>query len=291
MAMSDRAFRALAQAEPQVIVATLCVLAPGVVDQRMRVTTANLTSTRHDALAPPMEADLGLFLGDDALLHMECQGYGDRGFASRVLRYHLWYVLRHFERRVRTVALWLYEAPSAQRESVIHHHDVTVNVTQVVLPRVPAEVLVDNPMTACFAAGAHRGSWSEKELCTRVAKQLAAGPTNWYRAHMAVVAAASQGRYDSMINAMEEQGIEPVIIEDIILIGRDQGIKIGKDEGIKIGALDASREGLIEVLSARGMKLTPAQRKRIDACADLATLKRWFTQALKAKTARAALDG
>ena len=44
----------------------------------------------------------------------------------------------------------------------------------VVLPRAPAEALVDDPRTACFAAGANRGPWSDRELCRRVAKALRA---------------------------------------------------------------------------------------------------------------------
>jgi hypothetical protein len=91
------------------------------------------------------------------------------------LRYHLWFVQRYPKRRVRTVALWFIDPPLAQAQGVIVHGDLTLRVTPVVLPRVPAEVLLDDPRTACFAAGADRGPWSDEELCRRVAKALRAG--------------------------------------------------------------------------------------------------------------------
>lgn len=249
----------------------------------------DMGATRQDALAPPEDADSAMFLGEDELLHTEGQGYRDGGFLERVLRYHLWFVLRYPKRRVRTVALWLVDPPPSQAHDAVTHGDLTLRVTPVVLPRAPAEALVDDPRTACFAAGANRGPWSDAELCRRVAKALRAGNASWYRRHMAVIAAAMQGRYDPMVNAMEEQGIEPVIIEDLVKFGEDRGEARGLTRGEAIGRSAGLRVGLRAVLASRGLTPTAAQEARIDECADDATLARWVAQAASAKTVRAAL--
>ncbi len=157
MAMSDRAFRALAHAEPEVLLATLRVLAPSVVGAVSPTRPEDMGATRQDALPPPEDADSAMFLGEEEILHTEGQGYRDSGFLDRLLRYHLWFVLRYPKRRVRTVAQWLIDPPPAQAKGVIVHGDLTLRVTPVVLPRVPAEVLADDPRTACFAPTAARG--------------------------------------------------------------------------------------------------------------------------------------
>lgn len=53
--------------------------------------------------------------------------------------------------------------------------------------------------------------------------------------HMAVVAAAIRGRYHLMIKAMEAAKVEPVVIEDLVEIGRDLGLEQGRAEGIEKG--------------------------------------------------------
>lgn len=52
---------------------------------------------------------------------------------------------------------------------------------------------------------------------------------------MAVVAAAIRGRYHLMIKAMEAAKVEPVVIEDLVEIGRDLGLEQGRAEGIEKG--------------------------------------------------------
>jgi hypothetical protein len=289
MAMSDRAFRALAHAEPEVLLATLRVLVPRVVGEVPPTRPEDMGATRQDALPPPEDADSAMFLGEEEILHTEGQGYRDGGFLDRQLRYHLWFVQRYPKRRVRTVALWFIDPPLAQAQGVIVHGDLMLRVTPVVLPRVPAEVLVDDPRTACFAAGADRGPWSNEELCRRVAKALRVGQASWYQRHMAVIAAAMQGRYDPMVRAMEEQGIEPVIIEDLVKFGEDRGEARGEARGLSQGEALGLRAGLRAVFASRGLKLTAEQEARIDACADVPTLSRWLTKATTAKTVRAAL--
>ncbi len=114
---------------------------------------------------------------------------------------------------------------------------------------------------------------------------------------MAVIAAAMQGRYDLMVNAMELEGLEPVIIEDLVKLGEDRGEKRGEARGEArglargeaIGRCAGLRAGLRAVFTSRGLSPTAAQEKRIDECADDAVLTRWITQAATAKTVRAAL--
>lgn len=97
---------------------------------------------------------------------------------------------------------------------------------------------------------------------------------------MAVIAAAMQGRYDPMVNAMEEQGIE-----DLVKFGEDRG----EARGLSLGEARGLAQGLRAVFASRGLKLTAAQEARIDACADVAALARGLAQATTAKTVRAAL--
>ncbi len=110
---------------------------------------------------------------------------------------------------------------------------------------------------------------------------------------MAVIAAAMQGRYDPMVRAMEEQGIEPVIIEDLVKFGEDRGeargLAQGEARGLAQGEALGLRAGLRAVFASRGLRLTPEQEARLDACADVLTLSRWLAKATTAKTARAAL--
>ncbi len=93
----------------------------------------------------------------------------------------------------------------------------------MILPRVPASVLLAAPRTACLAAGADAGQLSDASLCDAVVASMAKGSASWYQRHMAVVAAAMRGRYDAMVRAMENARMEPVIIEDLIKIGEDRG--------------------------------------------------------------------
>ena len=55
------------------------------------------------------------------------------------------------------------------------------------------------------------------------------------------------------------------------------------------GRLSEVRSNLRRVLARRGLATTPEDEARIDACADLATLERWFDQALVAPSTAEAL--
>jgi hypothetical protein len=102
MAGSDRAFRALAHHEPDVVVATLRVLCPTLVAAGASVTPEDLEPTRLDAIAPAREADWVARVGGAGLLHVECRGYKEGDFIDRLLRYHLSLVLRAWSREVST---------------------------------------------------------------------------------------------------------------------------------------------------------------------------------------------
>jgi hypothetical protein len=270
--------------------ATLRASLPNVVGYRptdLRVEL--LLPTRLDALAPPQDADWLAALSDASLLHTECQGYRDPSFLERVFRYHLWLVLQDLKRRVHTVALWLMDPPAAQTAGEVEIQGVRIRVHSVVVPRVPAEALLDDPMSACFAAGAHRGSSSDEALCARVAKVLRESGASWNRRHMAVVAAATQGRYNAMLKAMEHEHMEPIIIEDLVHIGQDigrkEGYKVGHEEGHKEGhkegAVATLRDSIRKVLAVHGVLLSEVQRAQLDACDDPALISRWFDRALR----------
>ena len=273
MSFSDRAFHALAQREPTVVLAALRVLCPDVAAGAAPVRPDDLAPTRLDALAPPTDADWVARVGDRALIHLECQGYRDATFPDRVFRYHLVLALRHPERRVRTVALWLTAPPIAQRRGSITRGDIRVRVTQVVLAEADAEALLGDPATACLAAGADAREMKDDELCARVAAALVAVGASWYQRHMAVIAALSKGRYEAMKRAMASAGVEPVIIEDLVYFGEDRGI------------LKATAASVLRVAAVRGLALSEAQRTKVLACTEVATLEGWLDRAVTAASA------
>lgn len=281
MSFSDRAFHALAQREPSVVLAALRVLAPTLAAGAAPIRPEDLAPTRLDALAPPMDADWVARVGDEAIVHLECQGYRDATFLDRLFRYHLVLTLRHPERRVRTVALWLTTPPPTQRREAITRGDVRVSVTQVVLAEVDAEVLLRDPATACFAAGADAGSMRDEVLCARVASALAGLDASWYQRHMAVFAALSKGRYETMKRAMIAADLEPVILEDFVYFGEDRGIVKGKAEG----EVKGKAEAVLQVAAVRGVALSEAQRARVLACSDVPTLEAWLRSAVTAANA------
>jgi hypothetical protein len=61
------------------------------------------------------------------------------------------------------------------------------------------------------------------------------------------------------------------------------------EKGIEQGRLKEDRDGLRRVLALRKLALSPEQDARIDACADLETLRRWHDQAVFAASTADAL--
>lgn len=70
---------------------------------------------------------------------------------------------------------------------------------------------------------------------------------------------------------------------------REQLIEEGFEKGIKKGWLIQQRDALRQVLAGRRITMKPGDEARIESCSNLTTLKRWFDQALRAKTAIEAL--
>ncbi|MFT3773095.1 MAG: hypothetical protein QM820_47550 [Minicystis sp.] len=278
MPKSDRAFRALARAQPDVIVGLLRVVTPDLIPPGAAPVPDDVAPTQLDGLPPELDADWAARVAPDALLHTECQGYRDSGFSERVLWYHVGFALRHRgKRRVHTVALWLIPPPKEQPKNEVTVDDITVKVTTIVLRDVPASRLLADPATACFAAGADAEGRSPEALCRAVAAALAARRATWPERHMAVVAAATRGRYESMVTAMEQANLEPVVIEDLVHFGEDRGV------------LKEARSALHTVMALRGLSIDADMRARIDACSDLDTLHRWLKQAVLASNADEAL--
>jgi hypothetical protein len=215
------------------------------------------------------------------VLHVECPEYRDASFPERLFWYHLGLVIRHRPRPVRTIALWLITPPAGQRIETITIGETTVRTTAVILPAVPAEILLSEPRAACFAAGADAGPMGDAELCTRVARALRQSGASWAQRHMAVVAAAVRGRYESMVGAMSNENIEPVIIEDLVKFGEDRGLARGREEGREEGLVTGLAEALLAVIRARGFSLDASLRERIEHAQGELVL-RWLERAVTA---------
>ena len=290
MPRSDRAFRALARAQPDVVVGLLRAVVPNLLPPGAVLVPEDVAPTHLDALPPEIEADWASRVASDEFIHTECQGYRDNGFSERALWYHVGFAFRNRgKRRVRTVALWLTRPPKDQPKDVVTAGDISVKVTTIVLADVPAGLLLADPKTACVAAGAKAEGRSVEELCAEVAAALKARNASWAERHMAVVAAATRGRYESMVRAMEQANLEPVVIEDLVKFGEDRGIKKGKREGKSEGRLEERRSALRCVLALRKLAPSPEGEQRIEACTDLKTLRRWHDQTVFAETAAEAL--
>ncbi len=282
MPKSDRAFRALARAQPDTVAGLIAAVAPDLLPAGAVLTTEDVAPTNIDGLPPEMDADFATRVASDELLHVECQGYRDAGFEARTLWYHLGFALRNRgKRRVRTVALWLTTPPAGHPRGEMRVDDITVKVTTTVLHEVKASVLLADPRTACFAAGADEEARSIGELCAEVAAVLRARDAVWAERHMAVVAAMVRGRYHEMVTAMEHANMEPVIIEDLVHFGEDRGLERGQTQGFKAA--------LRQVLALRKLRLSSEQERQIDACTDLETLHRWLDQAVFADSTGEAL--
>jgi hypothetical protein len=281
-----------------VVVGLLHAITPALLPPHAVPVPDDVAPTQLDALPPELDADFAARMAEEELLHMECQGYRDSRFSERVLWYHVGFALRYrSKRRVRTVALWLIPLPSTQPRNEVAAGDITVKVTTIVLPEVPASSLLSDPATTCFAAGSDAEGRPDDVLCALVAAALRVREASWPERHMAVVAAAMRGRYESMVTAMEQANLEPVIIEDLVKFGEDRGYERGRLEGrleeeraALHRRLEEARATLRRVLALRKLGLKADGEARINACTDLATLQRWLDQAVLAATADEALE-
>jgi hypothetical protein len=288
MASTDRAFRALARDAPATVVALVRLVAPDTLGAADDSEIVALDDPNLDEPPHPREADFAALVGRDALSHVELQGYGERGFDLRVFDYHLGFVLRHPTRTVRTLAIWLSPPRPEQRAAVLRRGALQLERAVVVLSEVPASLLLSRAETACFAPAGELGALSVDELCDRVVAALARPGASEREKTMAAVAAHTRGRYPSLMAAMERAKMEPVIIQDLVDIGYDQGlaegiergIEQGIEQGIARGRAEESARAVVAVLQARGLLVSEAFSARLRGCTDLATLERWLQRAV-----------
>ncbi len=243
-------------------------------------------------LPPPLEADFVANLDASTVLHVEFQGYRDHQFLDRLFRYQLGLVLQNPGRRVITVAVWTVRPPPSQLADVIERNGVQVRVDAIILPDLPVSRLLANPETVCFAPAADLEGRDALEVCREVARTLTERKADWCELIAAAVAAAIAGRYDQMAIAMKEAEF-PVMIEDLVLFGRDQGREEGREEGREQGreegreqgALEALRAALLEIAVLRKLELTADDRARIQAETSLDRLRAWLSAAAIAERA------
>ena len=162
----------------------------------------------------------------------------------------------------------------------------------------PTEVLRATAARMSALAGSDAEGRTNEVLCAQVASALRSRGASWPERHMAVVAAAMRGQYESMVTAMDQANLEPVIIEDLVKFGEDRGYERGRLEGEERGRLEGEERGRLEerrgalrrVIALRKLGLKADGDARINACMDLATLQRWLDQAVLAATADEALQ-
>jgi hypothetical protein len=309
VASSDRAFHLLASESPDAFRQLVDLALPGLLPGDARIDPEDLDDSRLDVPAA-IDADFVARVDSSDLLHAEFQGYRDAKFLDRLFRYHLLLVLRYPERQVRTIALWMTTPPAAQRQGSITRAGVTVHVTPIVVPELPASLLLARAQTACFAPAADAEGRSDAELCALVAQSLAENRATPTQRYMAVVAAATHGRYTEMVSAMQRPDLEPVIIEDLVRFGMDQGFEKGIAQGLERGieqglergieqglergrneALEELRAQLRATLHARGMICTSEEQMQLDSERSLTKLVRWVAVAGTAKSVKEILVG
>jgi flagellar biosynthesis/type III secretory pathway protein FliH len=66
--------------------------------------------------------------------------------------------------------------------------------------------------------------------------------------------------------------------------GLAKGLADGHAKGEIAGQIAAKRDSLLKLLKRAELRLTQAEQERIATCTDLATLDRWFDNALAAET-------
>jgi putative YhgA-like transposase len=78
--------------------------------------------------------------------------------------------------------------------------------------------------------------------------------------------------------------------EELMGSWAEEMIEQGVQKGLVKGRLQGRAEGVLRILTARGVHADEASRQRILSCTDEATLDRWFDRALNATTLRDVLD-
>jgi len=272
MVATDRAFRALGRSEPETIIALVQTIAPSLLTGTPHVLSHDGLDTWLDRPLHPTEADIVLRLDPgDELLHVEGQGYSEDDFGDRALRYHLTLSLRHWKRQVHTLALWLVPPARVQQRSVLSHGSIQVKITTAVLREVDAGALLARPETLCFAVGADDAGRGHEALCMEAVRGMrdAGASLRRFQFAAAVARAHSKARFSAMLAAMNAQGVESVIIEDLVKIGEEmgmeRGMEKGMEKGIDIGLRKGLRKTVLDLCEVLGVPLDEQRRAAVDA--------------------------
>ena len=276
---ADRAFRALARGELARVVDLVNAAAPGLLPLGRRITPAHVDDPHLDANPRPLDGDSLIRVGRRDLLHTELQGYREVRFPDRLFRYHLGYVDRYPGFHVHSVAIWTLPPPQRQRRDQIVRGDVIVRITTVVLPELPASLLIGRRGLACFAVGAEPGEWSVEELCSRVVEVMRRDGASRDQWRVAGVVAATQGRYKEFMRAMEMERGKPVIVDELVLYGQDLGYRRGRRQGLKQGREQGREQGmrraLLATYEARFGVVPSALAAAVEAIRDADALLEW----------------
>ena len=277
MPASDRLFRALARDEPEVVVRLLRRLVPRVVPAGAVITPVDVLDPNLDLLFTRMEVDWLGHLAPDTLLQVDCQGYRDATFPDRLFRYSLGVSLRFPGKKVRSVGIWLRKPNARERLDVIQYGGITVRATMVAVPEVPAERLLGDPMTACFAPAADAGGMEDEVLIARtgeVLQKMKASPRQWA---MAAAAAAVAGRSGTMLATFWKTEEDKVLLAELKQLFREQA------------ELQGMRRALRRVLTRRALVIAPDDDLRIRYCDEPDQIERWLDAALVATSTAEAL--
>lgn len=283
MARTDRAFHALARTRPDALLTLARTCVPELDLPDVPVTPEMLDDARlFDALPPPLAGDVVLRIRPGDIMHMECQGYRERGFPERTFRYHLGFVLRHWPNTVHTVVLWLFDPPASQKREVLAYGNVVVMIHSIVLTNTPASLLLVDPRTACFAAGADAGEMPERALCQHVAQALRDNNATYVEQQMALaLSARHQGRTKMLLQALGTEESEQDAVADLIELQQC----IFRDR--ELARIEA--EALLMMLEARGIHVDEPARKRIEGTGNPDTLEGWIRRTAKAESLREVL--
>jgi predicted transposase YdaD len=82
-----------------------------------------------------------------------------------------------------------------------------------------------------------------------------------------------------------------VLMRSVADVLRAEGRKEGKAQGLAEGEARGLARAVLQLLAARGVRVDPASRRRIQRCRDVARLERWHERAVSATRLSEVLDG
>jgi flagellar biosynthesis/type III secretory pathway protein FliH len=265
MTATDRTFRAMARAEPHLLLALLGLLSPETVSDPTEIRPLDVLATGVDVPPPPADADwVGRLTSRRKILHVESQGYRDRGFLQRLVRYHTALALRFVRWKVETFALWIVRPPRRQRTNTVTWRGITVKVHSFVLREVPASRLLASPVTACFAPVGDPQGMTPAEVCERVVRTLAESNASWYQWAIAQTMANVAGWKDIMKETIQKLERPDIILVDFVEFGKVEGRKEGRREGRQEGRQEGLAPLVRQFERRLGRALTDKERERID---------------------------